>query len=146
MYKNFWVKFIIKSKSFLKYDFFPFLQNWVKDPYKQERKIISRFKWKDRDGVIVEFLFEIFVGFLDREDPNWNQKWEKFSCEEELRYYEEVIKPRQKEYSEIYNFIKKDYPILKNKWEDCEVSDEDFFKKEEEFLVRIIKVRGSLWT
>lgn len=128
--------------------FQPFLFNLIDNPYKEERKCLPRFSWKDRDVVMVDVVFKLFTEYLERENPHWDtpprrsESWTEMDEE----YKKEVAEPLRKKYEEIYSFIKLDYPKLLKRYDENEISDDELYEKETEYLIKIINIRGSLWT
>ena len=121
-----------------------FIHNTFNDPYKKERKCLPRYTWKDRDVVLEDVVFKLFTEFCDSEDENWNRKLTTEDVGNDP-YCIESHNKRIDEKQDIYTFIK----TLPDHEEVGNMSIEDEDKHNEkitEYLTKIIKLRGGLWT
>lgn len=135
-----------------------FIYNAFHDPYKKERKCIPRYTWKDRDTLMEEVVFTLFKEYCDSEDKNWNNK---FTVEEmygqpiskDDSFYDDMAhmtlqhNDQVDEMIDIYNYIES----RKAKWEEAYNSpsmekEDELHKTDTEYLIKIIKLRGGLWT
>lgn len=94
--------------------------------------------WCDRDYLLLFACFQILIEFVELEQP-----WQFNATDEELdkayvdcpgRGQEEI-----KEWAEIRELYR---------WGKSRLADKyvDNYKKDDEMLIRLIKVRGHLWT
>lgn len=109
-----------------------------------------RYGWIDSDKQIVYACFNILCNFVEKEWEGgfpYQKNWDDLN--ENERMYFEKYNASVKEVETLYKYWKVDrvkklkslkddtFPTLKD--------EEDFLKKEEEFLIRLIKIKGFLW-
>lgn len=128
-----------------------FIHNALRDPYKKERKTIPRFHWEDRDVVMENFLYEIFLNYCHDENPRWKTFYHEVYEYIPEEFRQEAIDKDQNKIArrvEIYDWITKGrHEYQKRLDEDfsCELEDE-FFAISTKYLMMIVEIRGELWT
>lgn len=117
-----------------------FFYNLFDDPYKKVRRLVPRYKWRDRDGVIQDLLFQIFLDFLEDECPRWEDDCNKDKVLDFKIVYDYLIEER----SRIENIIS-NTPLSEDEeklfyfmdlLEECDSQAEEI----------IFKWRHTLWT
>lgn len=141
--------------SDLKYDITAFLnprQKWLLN------KIPNR--WMDKDGLVELCLFEILVDYVEGEKglEMMNYDWSKELSDGFVS--EEYVKNSQdtdKDIFDIYNYITKERPNLQKELDDILLSSKGEYDKHNELekqlenmdtdaMIKIVKMRGYLWT
>jgi hypothetical protein len=116
--------------------------------------------WTDRDCVMVHAMFQVFCNFIEQEEPferiSWDYgseinriKKEKWKNQREKNRYirslergDKRVKKAKKEMQFLYNWWKKTYPELVKKGIDMDKVS----AKENEMILRLINIRGYMWT
>jgi hypothetical protein len=108
--------------------------------------------WCDKDELIRLAVFKLLVDFVEKEEPF---KYNDWTTDEGIIKAAEVIK-------ESYKWITKDRAVAKKKYEDklhkwAETKSKKYWnkllpseefveKRDQEILLKIIEIRGYLWT
>jgi hypothetical protein len=157
-----------KFKNFFS-DIYYGIYNLWQNPYKLERAVIPRFKWKDRDGVLQEYIFATFMGWArpDGEDGLFPQlevirEMQKYALEYHLNFWNaseetfkfiernggidrvnDYIKDRSDIYEKfaiIYNYLDRRSKMKSRSYSEA------IEKLEKNFEEFIFENRGVLWT
>lgn len=113
------------------------ITNFFQNPYGNVRKVIPRFEWKDRDHILQDVLFQLFLGYVEDEDKYWME-------------YEN--KERVDDFIKVYHYLKKDRPKLEKALADMDANDnfesliDEMEKRDTEAEEIIFKWRGTMWT
>lgn len=86
--------------------------------------------WHDRDDVLISTIFKILVDFVEEENP-----FEHFDTEESLD------KDNWVKVKELYNWVKNDWPKIKENghWSD-------YYELETQKAIEIVELRKMYWT
>ena len=115
---------------------------------------IGKPGWSDSDHKMLHACFIIFCDFVEKEDglENLDYQWKAFdeddnwsgnlSAEEKAKFVAER-KFHYEEAKYLYDWWKKVYPV---KFKDEVYINNDLYDEETEHLVRLIRIRGVLWT
>lgn len=123
-------------------------RRWVKKPWYYvkcalwHRHNVVRCKklsptWHDRDHLMLHAAFQCLVDFIEREEP-----WYFKASDEEIREAWKDFAERGEEEIAAWRELRELYAW----WEDYESDDLDQHEFETEQLVRLVKLRGHLWT
>lgn len=149
-----WLKLTLRNEWAWELDFWwchswvstvrAFIYNVFNDPYGKERKHLPRYTWEDRDSVMENVVFELFIQYCDSEDKNWRVKFTTDDCcPEEAEYHNK----RVDSLVEIYDYIKSERPRLIRKSDNGSIKEDDELDKADtKYLIKIIEIRGGLWT
>jgi hypothetical protein len=124
-----------------------------------------RYGWLDSDSQIVYALFNILNNFVEHEMPGWYCPSEEEVAEEAhlayqrnawletkaIHYWWNTERPRQqKAHDELLHAWsearKIDGPNVQQLWDDMKKTEKVLEDKEEEMIIRLIKIRRTLWT
>jgi len=132
---------------------------------KQDGEYAYRYGWLDSDHKMVYALFNILNNFVADEMPHWycpseeeidqnphllNQR-HKYLEIKTIHYWWNIDRKRREQYYadllHKWNEARKNQdPAEHQFWIDLKAEESAFKDKEEEMLIRLIKIRGVLWT
>lgn len=142
--KNYPIRYFLSETLFIKIAIFK--QHFIKDPiyflkcFFWYRYNIIRIRtlpvtWNDRDDVLLHGVFQILTDFIEKEKP-----FEKFVTKNSLN------KKDWDELKEIYCWWQLRIESTKNDGNKHWDEEKRQWEKDTEMLIRLIKVRGLMWT
>ena len=122
------------------------IYRWKCHLYKKYNRVRIRSlppTWNDRDAVLVHSMFQVLSDFMEQEKPGERVDWDW--CETHAHAWKEM----QELHRWWHNVYLKFDPYQDLDEEDYEAinkSEEEMEKQLEENCIRLIKIRGHLWT
>jgi len=145
------------------------VRSWIKPQHTSLRKTIPR-KWMDLDSIVEDFLDAVIISFVEEEeglnqielmekslnltDEQYENQW---GSKEEFQHYYNARYSDYLTLKEIYNWVKTGRYKMKEvmdsylmgkhqdygKYNDLEA---ELNKKNTEYYLKLVKLRGYLWT
>jgi hypothetical protein len=162
-----WRKYVWEPWYWFKCHFLPSYRFHMLDlrQPKEDGKYAYRYGWMDSDHKMVYAIFNILNAFVKDEMPNWycpseeeveedasllNQR-HKYLEVKAIHYWWNVDRKRREEQhadllTKWSDAIKNQDPAEHQYWTELKAVEQANKDKEEEMIIRLIKVRGALWT